>query len=137
MARCWPASGLGSGPSEATLFRAVFLVTSQFTPDPDSVGPLVNIDPEPPSMANALCNCAASAPMSPPASDEKNASNGFSGSPPPFPDEPLGVLPDPPEPPRRYGSGLSSGCGLSSSGSSAGSEVRSSAMLTPDGVACL
>jgi hypothetical protein len=88
MARCWPAFGVGSGPSEATVLRAVFFVTSQFTPEPDSVGPLVNIEPAPPSIANALCSCAASAFMSPPASDERNASNGLSGSPPLFPDGP-------------------------------------------------
>ena len=33
-ARCCPPSGLGSGPREATVFRAVSLVTSQLTPEP-------------------------------------------------------------------------------------------------------
>ena len=98
MARCCAELGLGSGPSEATVLRAVSLATSQLTPEPSWVGPPPNIDPAPPSMANALCNWAASAFMSPPPIEENRASNGLVGWPPPEPGvDPLGF----PEPPRR------------------------------------
>ena len=59
--------------------RAVSLVTDQFTPEPEPPGAPAKIEPAPPSMANALCICWTRAFMSPPASDAKNASNGFSG----------------------------------------------------------
>ena len=80
IARCWPLSGVGSGPSAAAVFRAVSLVISQLTPEPESVGVPPNIAPAPPRVANAFCNWAARAFMSPPLSEDSNASKGLTGS---------------------------------------------------------
>ncbi len=78
-ARCWAAVGVGSGPSPAAVLRAVSFVTSQFTPDPESVPPAANMPPEPPSIANAFCSCDINAFMSPLPSWFIIASNGLAG----------------------------------------------------------
>src|SRR5215211_1154062 len=144
-ARRWPASGVGSGPSEATVLRAVSLVTAQLTPEPEPAEPPGKMEPAPPSMANAFCICCMKAFMSPPASDEKKASSGLSPAPEPKLDPPDPELPEcEPEPkpppstqPWEPEEGLetspddsSPGCD-SSSGRSSEPGCRSSAMPTP------
>src|SRR5919107_5280932 len=107
-ARCCAELGVGSGPREATVLRAVSLVTSQLTPDPDAVVPWPNIDPAPPSIENAFCSCWTKAFMSPPPppKEENRASKGFSGCgsfPPGFLGVPPSCQPLLAEPPRPGG----------------------------------
>src|SRR5829696_1815927 len=137
-ARRWAASGVGSAPREATVFRAVSLVTAQFTPEPDPTELLENIEPAPPSIANACCICRISAFISPPASEEKNASSGLSAPAPepelpePDPKPPPSTQPDEPEVAGLDASSEDSAPACdSSSGWSSEPGCRSSAMPTP------
>src|SRR5829696_1834143 len=103
-ARRWAESGVGSAPSDATVLRAVSLATAQFTPDPAAAGAPANMDPAPPSIAKAPCICCMNAFMSPPESEEKKDSNGFSLPAPDPPDEdmPPEAEPDPRPPPSTH-----------------------------------